>query len=133
MKVLLLKRIDDKNAQFDFFNFNSDSNESDLSQQLDLTKSHLKSVLSGDRKLQHKMSIPHFYDESNQNLIESIIFYLEEFYTYLTERFFWESLLGNSSYMMIMFCTILFVWLMMIFSSEKSNPNAASAKAKQKK
>ncbi len=61
-----------------------------------------------------------------------MIEYMEETWNYVTDRYFWERILGNSSYMMIMVCTILFVWLMMMFSQEKSNPNAATA-SRQKK
>ena len=78
------------------------------------------------------MGIPEFYDESPHNLIQSLIDYVEEIWSYLTDRLFWENFLGNGSYMMILLCTILFIWLMMMFSSEKSNPNLANLN-KQKK
>ena len=44
---------------------------------------------------------------------------------------FWERLFANSSYMMILVCTVLFVWLVMLFSSDKSNPTAATASRKE--
>lgn len=52
--------------------------------------------------------------------------YLETIWDYLTDWNFWERLLGNSSYLMIILCTFLFFWLMVMFSSEKSDPIAAS-------
>lgn len=51
---------------------------------------------------------------------------MDQLWDYFTDRLFWERIIGNSSYMMILLCTFLFFWLMMIFSSEKSNPNAAT-------
>jgi hypothetical protein len=53
--------------------------------------------------------------------------YLEDLWNYVTERHFWEKLLGNGSYMMIVLCTILFIWLMMMFSADKSDPYIASS------
>ena len=63
----------------------------------------------------------------------AVMEYFEDVRVYFTERFSLDGLLGNSSYMMIMFCTILFIWLMMMFSSEKSNPNAATNASRQPK
>ena len=63
----------------------------------------------------------------------AVMEYFEDVRVYFTERFSLDGFLGNSSYMMIMFCTILFIWLMMMFSSEKSNPNAATNASRQPK
>ena len=40
----------------------------------------------------------------------------------VTDIYFWQKLLGDSSYLMILICTILFIWLLLMFSSETSYP-----------
>ena len=135
LQIVILKRIDDKPISYDWFeNLNKDNKELNaghfsLAQQLDVIKANLRSIINGEKRLQYKMAIPHSYTESSQGLLAAILDYLDEVRVYFAERFTWDSILGNSSYMMIMFCTVLFIWLMMMLSSEKSNPNAATAGA----
>lgn len=125
--------MNDKYAQFDLFDLELiktlDSNS--INKLIETIKDMLNSVTIGTKKLGFKMSVPEFYDESPHNLLQSILNYIEEIWSYLTDRLFWENLLGNNSYMMILLCTVLFVWLMMMFSSEKSNPNSTNLNQKK--
>jgi hypothetical protein len=124
-KILILKRTDDKYIQFDWLNVKT-GGDADLI--LDEIKSDLKRrIASIDQTLPFKMSTPQFYQEAYQSLFSLIVDYLEELYNYFTDIYFWERLLGNSSYLMILLCTVLFIWLMMMFSSEKTTPVTASA------
>ena len=64
-KVIFLKRLDDKYAQFDVYDLSDRPGEStSLPQQIEALKLNLKSYLNGAKKLQYKMSIPSFYDET---------------------------------------------------------------------
>ena len=60
---MLLKRLDDKFVQFDFVDLGAEMTETNLAEQIGSIKAHLKLVVSGDKKLQYKMTIPNFYDE----------------------------------------------------------------------
>lgn len=62
MQILVLKRIDDKYAQFDWL---EDLNLDD-STFYDKLKFELVFYLNGNKKLKFKISIPNFYEESNQ-------------------------------------------------------------------
>lgn len=123
-KIVLLKRTDEKYANFEVYDFEYTDKDLVMKQQID----GLKSVIKSLKKLDNKLSIPDFHDESTQNLMYLIIEYFEDLWSSVNERYFWEKMLGNSSYMMIVFCTILFIWLMMIFSAEKSDPLSESRK-----
>lgn len=125
-KLLILKRIDDKYIHYDWMNILSYENGEEIDY-IEQVKSKLKQFVIDDQ-LQFKLIIPQFYQESSLSLISVIIDYIQEMLNYFTDIYFWEKLIGNSSYMMILICTILFVWLMMMFSSEKSIPASASAK-----
>lgn len=120
-KVVLLKRLNDKYAQFDIFDLEMQKTTEQI---VDSIKELINTITIGTRKLSFKMPTPEFYDESSPNIFRAIFDYIEEVWSYVSSRFFWENLLSNSSYMMIILCTVLFVWLMMMFSYDKSNPNA---------
>lgn len=129
-KIILLKRLDNRQAQFEVYDFEDTEKESIMKQQIDA----LKKVLRGAKKFEYKINIPTFYDETTQSLLNLMIDYFENILSYVSDRVFWENLLGNSSYMMIIFCTILFIWLMMMFSAEQSDPLSASrSKTKETK
>lgn len=127
-KIIVLKRLDEKYAQFEVFDFEDTESDSLMKQQLDA----LKSVLKGTKHLDYKLIIPDFYDESTNSLLVMVMEYLEEAWRSVTDRYFWERLLGNSSYMMVIFCTVLFIWLMMMFSADQSDPLSASRAKKTK-
>ncbi|CAF0926373.1 unnamed protein product, partial [Brachionus calyciflorus] len=128
-KIVVLKRLDEKYAMFDIID---DISLSD-SNLLDLLKMSLSMFKNDAKQLKYKMTLPSFYEESNQDLISFVVEYFETIWDYVTDRMFWERLIGNNSYMMIILCTFLFLWLMIMFSSEKSNPNSTSKNARQNK
>ncbi len=127
-KLIVLKRLDEKYAQFEVFDFQDTESEALMKQQLEA----LKQVLKTTKKLEHKITIPDFYDESSLSIFSLIVEYLADVWQSLTDRFFWERLLGNNSYMMVIFCTVLFIWLMMMFSADRSDPLLASRNKKAK-
>jgi hypothetical protein len=103
----------------------------DITKLVDSIKQLINSITIGTKRLSFKMALPEFYDESSANFFRAIIDYFEELWTYVTNRHFWIQLLGNSSYLMLLLCTVLFIWLMVMFSSDKSNPNAATLNQQQ--
>lgn len=115
-KIVILKRLDQKYAQFSMFDFDNDDTSFKL--KVDKLKTYLKNL----KKLEYKFAIPAIHDESTQDLLTLLIEYFENLWSSISERYFWEKMLGNSSYMMIIFCTVLFIWLMMMFSAERSDP-----------
>ncbi|RNA15524.1 dnaJ -like protein [Brachionus plicatilis] len=121
-KILILRRLNDKYVEYDFIDDLS-INEKNM---LDLLKDKLNDFKNGNQYFRFKMSVPTFYEESNQDYFSFAIENLELIWDYLTDWIFWERLLGNSSYLMIILCTFLFLWLMIMFSSEKSDPITAS-------
>ena len=123
----MLKRVDERNVQFLVHELTSSlSSKEEIKQEMDMLLDLVKAVLSGQRQLAFKMPVPELVDESSLGLVAMLVDYLEEVWRYVGEREFWEKLLGNSSYMMIVFCTVLFIWLMMMFSQEKSDPLEAT-------
>lgn len=129
-KIILLKRLDNRQAQFEVYDFKDTEKDLLMKQQLDA----LKQVLRTTKKLEFKMNIPQFHDETTQNLLNLVIDYLEDLWSQVNDRVFWENLFGNSSYMMIIFCSILFIWLMTMFSADQSDPLSASrSKTKESK
>lgn len=64
-KILILKRLDEKYVQFDWLDILNDDLDF-----FDKIKSNLKLFTSNDEKLQHRMIIPQFYEESSQVNIE---------------------------------------------------------------
>jgi hypothetical protein len=50
----------------------------------------------------------------------------------ITDRNFWIQIFDNGTYMMLFVCTILFIWLMFIFSSENASVSAPSASTNPK-
>lgn len=116
-KIIILKRLDQKYAQFSMYDLDNDDTNS-FKLKVDKLRSHIKTL----KKLEYKFAIPVIHDESTQDLLTLLVEYFENLWSYISERYFWEKMLGNSSYMMIIFCTVLFIWLMMMFSAEKSDP-----------
>lgn len=127
-KLIVLKRLDEKYAQFEVFDFEDTDSDALMRQQLDA----LRSVLKGTKHLEYKLIIPDFYDESTHSLLAMVMEYLEEIWHSIADRYFWERFLGNSSYMMVIFCTVLFIWLMSMFSADQSDPLSASRSKKAK-
>lgn len=116
-KVFFVKRISEKYAKFNWLDIDPDTS----------TPEHLLSSIklaSKTLKFEHKFAIPNFYNESSSGFFVAILEYFETLWNYFTDQSFWERLLSNSSYMMILICTFLFIWLIMIFSAENSNPNS---------
>lgn len=63
-KIIILKRLDDKYVQFDWL-LDTTNKNNDL-EFLDEIKSNLKYYINNEDRLQYKMIIPHFYEESSQ-------------------------------------------------------------------
>jgi len=126
-KILLLKRIDGRNVHLLIDELkNNLSNKEEIKQEVDRLQDLVKSVINGQTQFGIKITFPELIDETGSGLFQLMVDYLEDMWQYVGEREFWERLLGNSSYMMIVLCTILFIWLMMMFSQEKSDPFEAS-------
>lgn len=71
LKVVILKRLDEKYIEFgwldDILGQNEAVNEEvDVNQIVEDVKLNLKQILSGERKLRFRMTIPIFYSESQQ-------------------------------------------------------------------
>jgi hypothetical protein len=63
-KIIILKRLDEKYVQFDWL-LDLTNKNSDL-EFVDEIKSNLKYYINNEDRLQYKMIIPHFYEESSQ-------------------------------------------------------------------
>ncbi len=76
LKVILLKRLNDKYAQFDIFDLDT---QKTADQTVDTIKEHINAITIGTKKLSFKMTTPEFYDESSpvNILFYSNVFYLE--------------------------------------------------------
>ncbi len=126
-KFVLLKRVDGRNVQFSVHDRATNlSSKEEINQEMDTLRLLIKSVVSGQRQLEFKMPVPELVDETRLGLVALLVDYMEEVWSMVSERQFWERMLGSGSYMMIVFCTILFIWLMMMFSAERSDPLEAT-------
>jgi len=113
MKVLFLKRLDDMYVQFDWLDVQLDSLDC-----LQTIKIHLRSFVSAGKNLNFKVRVPNLYEESTQSFIANIIEQLELIRNYLSDWHFWLNIINNNSYLMIILCTFMFVWLIFFYNSE---------------
>jgi hypothetical protein len=113
MKVLLLKRIDDMFVQYDWLDVQLKNLDS-----LQTIKTRLRSYLSAGKNLNFRARVPNLYEESSQSLITNILEQLELIWNYFSDWYFWLNIINNNSYLMILLCTFMFVWLIFFYNSE---------------
>ena len=86
-KLIALKRLDNRNAQFGIYDFKDATVKEDLEA--------IRSQVKLSKKLEFKLSLPEFVDETSQNLWAALIDYFDDMWGLVKDRNFWERMLGK--------------------------------------